>query len=89
MELLGIVVVNKDMEREDVADGVDGVVLGEERPHGGIVDGENRDGEPAIDVRRQVSAGQVLVEEGVFGVFGENAGDVVGVGGGGQEEEEG
>ena len=87
VELLGTEVVNKDVEWEDVTNSVEGVVLGEERVHGAIVDSEDCDGEAAVDIGRQVSKGQVMVEGGEFRVFGQYACDVVSMGGGGKEED--
>lgn len=39
MKLLGTEVVNENVEGEDVLEGVEGVMLGQERRHGGVVQG--------------------------------------------------
>lgn len=88
MELLGAVVIDEDVEGEDVFDGADGEVLVEEGGHGGVVEGEDGDGEAAVDLTGEVRQGEVVVEGAELGVLGEDFGDVVGVGGGGEEEED-
>ena len=87
VEFLGAEVIHQNMEGEDISDGVDGKLLGEEGRHGGIVNGEDGDGESAVDVAGEVGEGEVVVEGGELGVFGENASDVVAVGGEWKEEE--
>ncbi|KAL1817994.1 hypothetical protein ACET3Z_020568 [Daucus carota] len=91
VQFLGAEVICKDMQSEDVLHGVDREVLGQEVCHAGIVDSADGDGEAAVDVGGEVGDGEVVVEGGEFGVFGEDAGDVVGGGGGGEDngDEEG
>lgn len=88
MELPGAVVVNEDVEGQHVPDGIHGVTIREKRRHGGVVHHEDRDSEAAVDLGREVSLGEVAVEGGEFGEFGEDSGYVVGVGGGGEGEGE-
>ena len=62
MELFGAKVVKEDMEGEDVFDGVDGRVGGEEVRHGGIVDGADSYDGAAVDLAGEVHEGEVVVE---------------------------
>jgi len=87
VELLGAEVVEEDVEGEDVLDGVDGGVLREKVRHGGVVDGADGDGGFAVDFGGEVGEGEVVVEGGELGVLCEDAGDVVRVGEGGEEEQ--
>jgi len=87
VELLGAEVVEEDVEGEDVFDGVDGGVLGEEVVHGGVVDGADGDGGSSVDFGGEVREGEVVVEGGELRVLGEDARDVVRLGKGGEEEE--
>ncbi len=50
VEFLGTKVINEDMEGQHVFNGVDREVFGEEGCHGGIVHGEDSDGETAVDL---------------------------------------
>lgn len=86
VELLRVEVVEEDVEGEDVFDGAEGEVLREEIVHGGVVDGADGDCLAAVDLRRQLRYGKVVVEGGKLGVFSENTGDVESIGGGGEEE---
>lgn len=51
MELLGTEVVGENVKRKNVPDSVNGELLGENRRHGGIVEGEDGDGLAAVDFR--------------------------------------
>ena len=62
MELFGAKVVKEDMEGEDVFDGVDGRVGGEEVGHGSVVDGADIYGGAAIDLTGKMREGEVMVE---------------------------
>ena len=62
MELFGAKVVKEDMEGEDVFDGVDGRVGGEEVGHGSVVDGADIYGGAAIDLTGKMREGEVVVE---------------------------
>ncbi|KAL0012394.1 hypothetical protein SO802_007502 [Lithocarpus litseifolius] len=62
VELFGIKVVEEDMEGEEVFDGVDVRVGGEEVAHGGIVDGANGYGGAVVDLVGEVCEGEVVVE---------------------------
>ena len=62
MELFGAKVVEEDMEGEDVFDGVDGRVGGEEVGHGSVVDGADIYGGAAIDITGKMREGEVVVE---------------------------
>ena len=62
MELFGAKVVKEDMEGEDVFDGVDGRVGGEEVGHGSVVDGADIYGGAAIDITGKMREGEVVVE---------------------------
>nr|GME08270.1 hypothetical protein PanWU01x14_356890 [Ipomoea batatas] len=50
VELLCAVVVQEDMEGEDILNGGDRVVLGEQICHGGVIDGADGDCVAAVDV---------------------------------------
>ena len=71
MELFGAKVVEEDVEGEDVFDGVDGRVGGEEVGHGGVVDGADRYGGVAVDLAGEVREGEVVVEGRELRVVGE------------------
>ncbi|KAL4354784.1 hypothetical protein GQ457_06G027580 [Hibiscus cannabinus] len=62
----------------------------QEGRHGGVVEGEDGYGLASVDLRGQVSGGEVVVEGGELRVFGEDESDVgcIGRGGEGEEEEE-
>lgn len=75
LELLIPVVVDEDVQRQDVPDRLQRVVV--ERRHGRVVDGQHGDGLPPVDVVRQPRLGQHLVELGVLLVRCQNLGDVV------------
>ena len=75
LELLVAVVVDEDVQREDVPDGLQRVVV--QRRHGRVIDGEHGDGLPPVDVVRQPRPGQHLVEPGVLLVRLQQLGDVV------------
>lgn len=77
MKLLGTEVVDEDMEREDILEGVEGELFRQERGHGSIVEGKNSNGFASVDVGSQVSEGEIVVEGGELRVFGEDACDVV------------
>ena len=62
MELFGAKVVKEDMEGEDVFDGVDGRVGGEEVGHGSVIDGADIYGGAAIDLTGKMREGEVVVE---------------------------
>ena len=62
VELFGTKVIEEDMEGEDVFDGVDGRVGGEEVRHGGIVDGADSYDGAAVDLVGEVREGEVVVE---------------------------
>ena len=62
MGLFGAKVVEEDVEGEDVFDGVDGRVGGEEAAHGSIVDGADSYGGVIIDLTGEVREGEVVVE---------------------------
>ena len=62
MELFGAKVVKEDMEGEDIFDGVDGRVGGEEVGHGSVVDGADIYGGAAIDLTGKMREGEVVVE---------------------------
>ena len=62
MELFGAKVVKEDMEGEDIFDGVDGRVGGEEVGHGSVVDGADIYGGAAIDLTGKMREGEVMVE---------------------------
>nr|POF25312.1 hypothetical protein CFP56_35437 [Quercus suber] len=62
VELFGAKVVEEDMEGEDVFDGVDGRVGGEEVGHGNVIDGADDYGGVAIDLVSEVHEGEVVVE---------------------------
>ena len=62
MGLFGAKVVEEDVEGEDVFDGVDGRVGGEEAAHGSIVDGADGYGGAIIDLTGEVREGEVVVE---------------------------
>ena len=51
-----------DMEGEDVFDGVDGRVRGEEIGHGGIVNSASDYGGAIVDLAGEVREGEVVVE---------------------------
>lgn len=87
VELLGTEVVEEDMEGEDVFDGVDGRVLGEEFVHGGVVDGTDGDGGSSVDFGGEMREGEVVVEGGELRVLREDARDVVRLGEGCEEED--
>lgn len=53
-----------------------------------VVDNTDNDGGAVVDLQHQVGQGQVMVEGGVPWVLDENAGNVVRVGGGGDEDEQ-
>lgn len=89
VELLGTEVIHEDVEGEHILKGRDGEVLVQDGRHGCIVDGEDGDGLAAVDLGGEVGDGEVVVEGGELRVLGENAGDVVCLGGGGEEEEDG
>lgn len=57
MEFLGAKVIGKHMEGEDILDGVDGEVFGEEVRHARIIDGTDGDSQPAVYVGGEVSDG--------------------------------
>ena len=59
VELFGTKVVEEVMEGEDVFDGVDGRVGGEEVRHGGVIDGAYGYGD---DLTGEVCEGEVVVE---------------------------
>ena len=59
VELFGTKVVEEVMEGEDVFDGVDGRVGGEEVRHGGVIDGADGYGD---DLTGEVCEGEVVVE---------------------------
>ena len=71
VELFGAKVVEEDVEGEDVFDGVDGRVGGEEVGHGGVVDGADRYGGVAVDLAGEVREGEVVVEGRELRVVGE------------------
>jgi hypothetical protein len=75
LELLVAVVVDENVQLEDVADGLQRVVV--ERRHGGVVDGQHGDGLAPVDVVREARLGQHVVELGVLLVGRQNLGDVV------------
>ncbi|PON32949.1 hypothetical protein PanWU01x14_356890 [Parasponia andersonii] len=79
VELLGAEVVEEDVDGEDVLDGVDGWVLGEDVVHGGVVDGADGDGGPPVDLGGEVGQGQVVVEGRELRVLREDLRDVVGL----------
>ena len=54
VELLSAEIVEQHVEGENVLDGVDGEVFGEECRHGGVVDGADGDGGAVVDVGGQV-----------------------------------
>ena len=62
MELFGAKIVEEDVEGEDVLDGVDGRVSGEEVGHGGVVDGADGYGCSTVDFAGEVSECEVVVE---------------------------
>ena len=62
VELFGTKVIEEDMEGEDVFDGVDGRVGGEEVRHGGFVDGADSYDGAAVDLVGEVREGEVVVE---------------------------
>lgn len=70
------------MEGEYVFYGVEREVLGEEGWHGGIVHGEDSDGQAAVDLRGEVGEGEVVVECRELGIFGEYGRDIVRMAGG-------
>ena len=57
MELFGAKVVKEDMEGEDIFDGVDGRVGGEEVGHGDVVDSAD-----VYGLASEVREGEVVVE---------------------------
>ena len=62
VELFGAKVVEEDVEGEDVFDGVDGRVGGEEVGHGGVVNDTDGYGGAAVDLVSEVREGEVVVE---------------------------
>ncbi|KAL0011894.1 hypothetical protein SO802_007002 [Lithocarpus litseifolius] len=62
VELFGSKVVEEHVEGEDVFDGVDGRVGGEEVGHGSIVDGADGYGGATVDLAGEVREGEVVVE---------------------------
>nr|POF25640.1 hypothetical protein CFP56_17899 [Quercus suber] len=54
VELFGAKVVEEDVEGEDVFDGVDGRVGGEEVEHGSVVNGADSYGGTAVDLTGEV-----------------------------------
>ncbi|THU43778.1 hypothetical protein C4D60_Mb02t00360 [Musa balbisiana] len=79
VELLGAEVVDEDVEGEEVLEGIEGEarVGSEEGRHGGVVDGEDGDGETAVDLACEVGGCKVVVEGGELRVLRQNARDVV------------
>lgn len=88
VKFLGTEVIHKNMEGKHILYSVDRESFGEEGRHGGIVDGEDGDGLAAVDLGGEVGEGEVVVEGGELGVFGEYACNVMCLGCGGEEEEE-
>lgn len=62
VEFLGAEVIDEHVEGENISEGVDRELLGDQRSHGGIVEGEDGDGEPPVDVSGEVGEGEVVVE---------------------------
>ncbi|KAK3429878.1 hypothetical protein EUGRSUZ_E01366 [Eucalyptus grandis] len=88
VELLGVEVVEDDVDGELVLDDGEGLLAGE-GGHGAVVEGEDGDGLAAVDLVGQLGLAEVGAEEGVLGEALEDGGDVVaGDGGGGAQEEE-
>lgn len=77
MEFLGAKVIDEDMEGEHVFNGVDREVFGEEGWHGGIVHGEDSDGEAAVYLRGEVRDGEIVIEGRELRVLGKYLGDIV------------
>ena len=76
LELLVAVVVDEDVQREDVPDGLQRVVV--QRRHGRVVDGEHRDGLPPVDLLGELCLRQEAVEGAEVGELAEKPGDVEG-----------
>lgn len=78
MQFGGAKVISKDMQRQNVLERVDVEVFGQKIRHASIVHGQHRDGAPPVDLVGEVRGGEVVVEGGEVGVFGQNFSDVVG-----------
>lgn len=86
LELVSVVVVEDDVDGEDVPE-----LIGRAAGDGGggaVVDGEDGDGGPGVDLRGDVGAAEEVVEGGEVGEVGEDLGDVVGRSKGKEKEEE-
>lgn len=78
MQLLGSVVIHEHVQREDVAQRLQREVARQQVRHGGVVDGQHRDGQAAVDFAGEARRRQVVVELGELGVLRQDLGDVVG-----------
>ena len=69
VELLGAEVVEKNVQRKDVLDGVDGEAFSKQIRHSGIVDSTHSDGLPEVDLVGEVCDCEVVVEGGELRVL--------------------
>lgn len=88
MELLGVEVVEEDVEAEDFLHDGEWGLFGCEDGDGRVVQDEDGYGVPAVDFVGELCLGEVGVELGVFRERGEDLGDVVGGNGGDRESDE-